>query len=330
LRIIRAFAEGIRKIINLWAREKSRVLGYCRSDMLSIIIPSRNEQFLAKTVDDIFAKAKGEFEVIVILDEKDQFLTPRPNLIIIKKQGDPGMRSAITQAIGATSGKYIMKTDAHCMFAEGFDITLSAECEDDWIVIPRRYSLEPEPWTIREGRPVIDYEYNPFPYLLLTSVKTGGKWYQRAIDRKDILLDETMGFQGSCWFTTRKHFDNIGGFEKGTSYDEFVLESEELANKTWLSGGKVMVNKKTWYAHLHKGNQFGRGYFLDKKHMKHMRVFYIDFWMHDRWPKRIHNIEWLIEKFMPIPGYPLDWQDPKYEERWLIENGLKPSSTAKV
>jgi len=297
---------------------------------LSIIIPSRNEQFLAKTVDDIFAKAKGEFEVIVVLDENDQPLVPRPNLRVLKKVGSPGMRSAITQGINAAQGKYIMKCDAHCMFAEGFDLVLGAECEDNWIVIPRRFSLEPEPWIIREGRPTIDYEYNPFPYATLTSVKTGGKWYQRAIDRKDILLDENMGFQGSCWFTTRKHFDSIDGFEKNTSYDEFVLESEELANKTWLSGGKVMVNKKTWYAHLHKGNQFGRGYFLDKKHMKTMRVFYIDFWMHNRWPKRIHDIEWLINKFMPIPGYPSDWQNPKYEERWLIENGLKSSDTPKV
>ena len=291
--------------------------------MVSIFLPSRNEQFLSKTVDDIFAKAKGEFEVIVILDEKDQPLIPRPNLRVLKKIGKPGLRSAMNQAIDASTGKYIMKLDAHCMLGEGFDTILSAECKDDWVVIPRRYSLDPDTWTIRTFRPTVDYEYFVFPYVAeLHSVKTGGKWHARRDERKDILLDETMAFQGSCWFTTKQHLRNIDGFSIETSTgDEFVLESEELANKTWLSGGKCMVNKKTWYAHLHKGNQFGRGYFLSSEAMKRQRKFHIDYWMHNRWPKAIHPIELLIEKFSPIPGWPTDWQDSKWEQRYL--EGLK-------
>ena len=70
---------------------------------VSIIIPSRNEMFLSQTVDDIFNKAKGDFEVIVVLDEKDQPLTPRPGLTILKKEGAPGMKSAIEQGIKAES-----------------------------------------------------------------------------------------------------------------------------------------------------------------------------------------------------------------------------------
>ena len=299
--------------------------------MLSIIIPSRNERFLRETVDDIFIKAIGDFEVIVILDENYQELTPRPNLRVIPKVGKPGLRSAMNQAIDAAQGKYIMKTDGHCMFGEGFDTILSAECEDNWVVIPRRYSLNPETWTIREFRPTIDYEYYVFPFRELAATRTGGKWHDRAAQRKDILLDETMAFQGSCWFTTKQHLRNIDGFSIETSTgDEFVLESEELANKTWLSGGKCMVNKKTWYAHLHKGNQYGRGYFLSSNAMKRQRVFHIDYWMHDKWPKAIHKIDWLIDKFMPIPGWPLDWKDPKYEERYLVENGLKPKNYTAV
>src|SRR4030043_492528 len=226
------------------------------NDLLSIIIPSRNEEFLSKTVDDIFTKATGNFEVVVILDEKDQPLVPRPNLFVHKKIGKPGLRSAMNQAIDASHGKYIMKCDAHCMFGEGFDEILQTDCKDNWVVIPRRYSLIPETWEINYARPVIDYEYFVFPFVPeIHSVKTGGKWYQRAIDRAELLIDEDMAFQGSCWFTPKEHSRNIGGFSIETSTgDEVVCESEEMANKTWLSGGKVMVNKKTWYAHLHKGH----------------------------------------------------------------------------
>lgn len=300
--------------------------------MLSIIIPSRNEQFLSQTVDDLFAKARGEIEVIVVLDEKEQELAPRPNLIIHKKVGPPGMKTAINQGINLAQGEFIMKTDGHCMFGEGFDTILSAECQENWIMIPRRFSLEPTNWSIRTFRPTIDYEYVVFPYNPeLHTIKTGGKWHSRAAERQHILIDETMAMQGSCWFTTKKHYRNIDGLEfHPETGDDFILESEELTNKTWLSGGKCMVNKKTFYAHLHKGNQYGRGYFLNSRSMKRHRRWHIDYWMHDRWPKAIYKMEWLVNHFMPIPHWPLDWQDPKYENQWRIENGLEPLAIAKL
>jgi glycosyltransferase involved in cell wall biosynthesis len=294
--------------------------------MLSVIIPSRNEEFLSKTVDDIFKKARGKIEVVVILDENDQELTHRPNLIVKKKVGVPGLRSAMNQAIDIARGKYIIKTDAHCMFAEGFDLTLKADIEDNWVVIPRRYSLNPEAWSINPDRPFIDYEYFVFPWIPeIGSLKTGGKWHQRAIDRAELLIDEDMAFQGSCWFTTKKHLRNINAFSNETSTgDEFVCESEEVANKTWLSGGKVMVNKKTWYAHLHKGSR-GRGYFITVNPFRRQRLFHTDYWMHNKWPKAIYKMEWLIERFMPIPGWPNDWQDPKYEQEYIKNNNLSPN-----
>jgi glycosyltransferase involved in cell wall biosynthesis len=285
--------------------------------MLSVIIPSRNEEFLSKTVDDIFAKAKGKIEVIVILDENDQKLTTRPNLIVHKKIGKPGMKSAINQGVKIASGKYIMKTDAHCMFGVGFDVILADDCQDNWLVIPRRYSLQAENWTIKPDRPIVDYEYFVFPFSEVTSVRAGGKWHGRAQDRTELLIDETMVFQGSCWFTTKEHYNRIGRLEiNKETKDEFVLEPEELAFKTWLSGGKVIVNKKTWYAHYHKANG-QRGYFIDKKTMKKQRVFHINYWMHDKWPKATKKMKWFIERFMPIPGWPRDWQDPKYEAAYL-------------
>ena len=86
-----------------------------------------------------------------------------------------------------------------------------------------------------------------------------------------------------------------------------------------------MVNKRTWYAHLHKGKQYGRGYTLDKRTMRKQREFHNDYWMHDRWPKAIHKMEWLIERFMPIPGWPQDWQNPKYEQEYIKKNRLAPN-----
>ena len=36
--------------------------------MLSVIIPSRNNEYLQRTIDDLLEKAEGEIEIIVVLD----------------------------------------------------------------------------------------------------------------------------------------------------------------------------------------------------------------------------------------------------------------------
>lgn len=285
---------------------------------LSIIIPSFNEKYLERTIDDIYKKACGEFEVIVVFDGDYQELTIRKNLIAFKKRGKSGMKSSINAAVDMARGKYIMKCDAHCMFGKDFDSILKIDCDPNWIVIPRRYSLREDDWGIKPNRPIVDYEYLVFPFKEVTSVRTGGKWYERAESRKDIMIDETMVFQGSCWFMFKDHYLNTCKLEiNPETKDEFILEPEELAFKSWLSGGKVMVNKNTFYAHLHKGKG-NRGYFIDKAPMRKQRIWHIDYWMHDKWPKAKLKMEWLINRFSPIPSWPDDWTDPKYEQDYLL------------
>ena len=51
----------------------------------------------------------------------------------------------------------------------------------------------------------------------------------------------------------------LGGLHE-EGYGQFAQEAQEIGFKTWLGGGQVMVNKLTWYAHLHKGQHYGRFY----------------------------------------------------------------------
>ena len=83
-----------------------------------------------------------------------------------------------------------------------------------------------------------------------------------------------------------------------------------------------MVNKRTWYAHWHKGST-GRGYFITTKTMKRQRIFHNDYWMNDKWPKAVYKMEWFVERFWPIPGWPQDWKDPKYQEEYKRSNGIE-------
>ena len=122
---------------------------------LSVIVPSRNELFLPQTVKDLLTKALGEIEVIVVLDGywPDPQLPDKDNLILPHRGQARGMRNAINSAPSIASGKYLMKCDGHCMFAEGFDEVLKADCDDDWVVIPRRKRLDAENWCpVDDGR----------------------------------------------------------------------------------------------------------------------------------------------------------------------------------
>ena len=280
---------------------------------LSVLIPSRNERFLYQTVQDIFAKAKGDIEVIVVLDGYWP-VPPLPdfqNLILIHHGSARGMRSAINAAADIAKGTYLMKVDAHCMFDEGFDEILQADCDEDWLVVPRRKRLDAENWCIQDvGKPDVDYEFLSYPLWHPEEPGIHGTiWTERIVERlgnPEYDIDENMSFQGSCWFLTKEHFKKrIGGLQE-EGYGTFIGEPQEIGLKTWLGGGKQVINKKTWYAHLHKGKKHGRGYSINKSELIQGNAYSVNYWMNNSWPERKHDIQWLIERFWPVPTWPED------------------------
>jgi hypothetical protein len=223
------------------------------------------------------------------------------------------MRNGINSAVAVAKGEYILKTDAHCMFGEGFDQILKADCEDNYIVVPRRKRLDAENWCVQEvGKPDIDYMYLSYPDSAPDdfgkSGLNGKVWEEknRNPELKQILIDDLMSAQGSCWFMKKNYFNELELMDE-ENYGTFWNEFQEIGLKCWLSGGRVIVNKKTWYAHLHKGKKYGRGYNLDHKQLDigatHTRKW---FNFKEAWHKQTLPLPWLIEKFWPVPTWPED------------------------
>jgi glycosyltransferase involved in cell wall biosynthesis len=290
---------------------------------VSVIIPSRNERYLQQTIDDIMAKAEGSVEVIVVLDGywPNPPLKNYKNLIVIHHGTifkNKGMRQCINAGMSIAKGKYVMKSDGHCLFGPGFDVKLAADCQDNWVVIPRRYRLDPENWKIApDTRPPIDYQFLTYPYIRTHDPACGlhaDEWRQRYSKRQNILIDDNMSTQGSLYFTTRDWWFKMIGPMNVALYGSFIQEAQEVCNNTWLGGGRVVVNKKTWYAHWHKGKA-GKGYgFSNARYAFHQaerdrgRRNCIDYWIGNKFPKAIHKFEWLIEKFWPVPTWPKNWK----------------------
>lgn len=277
--------------------------------MLSIIIPSRNKPewiFLQKTVDDLLEKAKGEIEIIIILDgfRPDPPLKEDKRITIIYHQEAQGMRQGINEGVNIAKGKYIMKSDDHCLFAEGYDVALANDCDDNWLAVPRRYSLDGENWV--RGYGPLDYLYLTPPHLKdgqfgwglrgkkwLGEYGATGGYYDREKKRKSIMIDDIITFQGSCWFMPKDLFFKIGKMQVEGYRDH--QEAQELSFKVWLSGGRCIVNKNTWYAHLHKGPTYGRGYHLLRHHMTQSQIYSAKTWLTNSWPGQIKTFKWLIE-----------------------------------
>lgn len=276
----------------------------------SIIIPSRNERFMPQTVNDILTKAAGDIEVIVVLDGYWAEPNPDPRVRYVHFTGARGMRNAINSGVAVSSGDVLMKADGHCMFAEGFDTVITSDLLDKQIMIPRRKRLDAENWAIQDvGKPDIDAHYMSCPMTNPDGFSMHGViWKEYDRQRLHILIDETPSFQGSFWAMRRTHWERLGGMSE-EGYGTFTQEPTEIGMKTWLGGGEIVVNKKTWYAHLHKGKKYGRGYHQDKHEVLRGHEWSARYWMNDKWGGCVRNFEWFVDHFAPMPTWESDWKE---------------------
>lgn len=288
--------------------------------MISVLIPNWNCEFVIPTIQDVLTKAVGEIEVIVVIgDQWPKKLVEDKRVTYIHAGTVKGLRYGVNAAATLAKGKYIMKTDDHCMFAPGFDkVLIENHLEDNWVSVPRRYSLDAENWRINKTRPYRDYHYLSFPDPTQPKDQglKGNEWPEKTRERSDpkFDIDDLMSFQGSSWFMTKNHFENFLQGLNEEQYGFFAQEPQEIGLKTWLGGGRVIINKKTWYAHMHKTKQ-NSGPNLSREQRQNIykgHVFTVDYWMNNSWPNRKYDIDWLIEKFWPLPGWPKDWKSKSY------------------
>ena len=288
---------------------------------LSVIIPNRNSPFTTKTIEDVLKNAGCDVEVIVHVDEKwPEPLVEDKRVHYIHPPAPRGLRGAVNASVSLAKGKYIMKTDDHCAFGENFGKILIENHQEGWVQIPRRYALDAENWKIgNEGDPKypIDYMYIDFPLKgkAHDDGMHGVPW--KRPDRDKYEIDDTPSMQGSCYFMTKDHYVNFLGGMSEEGYGQFSQEAQEIGFKTWLGGGAVKVNKKTWYAHLHKGKTYGRMYKFPGGTVEASN-WSADYWLNNKWEDRKHDFEWFIDTKWPfMPKWDKDWKLKIKEMGWI-------------
>ncbi|MBW2562132.1 MAG: glycosyltransferase [Deltaproteobacteria bacterium] len=269
-------------------------------DKVSVVIPARNEPYLARTVDDLFSKAQGPIEVIVVLDGywPEPPLKDRQNLIVIHEPAPKGMRPAINCGAWIATGKYLMKCDAHCIFDDGFDVKLVADCQPEWAMVPRRYDLRRKDWS--RGDKLYEFQYISAPDDPRYVFK-GCNWPEYAERVRGQKLVDLMTTQGSCWFMHHARFEEIGGLDED-NYGTMGREAQEVCLKTWLSGGRFVLSRRTWYAHWKRGSK-ERTYTKPRADFEKSKQFAVDLWTNDKWPLQVRKLQWLLDRFKPIPSW---------------------------
>lgn len=268
--------------------------------MISVIIPAYKEPLLQKTVSTLLENGH-DIEVIVILDGWDARVTPHEKLRIVRLPENKGLRNAINVGMKEARGEWVMKCDAHCYFPKNFDI-IALECaKEDTLVTLRRYSLNEEMWYRDERRYIKDHHYISFPkktdYGESMEVTD---WYSKTKKMFDIPIDEAMTIQGSCWIAHKGYFTkNIVLDEE--HYGTFWLENMEISMKYWFGGGRVLVNKKTWYAHLNKRKHHYETGEYAREYKKDEKTVSIHEWATRYWMSK-KGFEDFIKKFNP-PGW---------------------------
>lgn len=307
---------------------------------LSILIPARNEEFLGKTIENILENIEGSTEVIVVLDGyTDDTLPKDPRVIVVKLPKAIGQRAATNLACKLSEAKYVMKVDAHCSFDKGFDVKMVSEMKDDYTMIPTMRNLHAFDWVCPDGhrryqgpegvcvecgkettKDIVWIGKNSPQSTAYRFDKNLHFQYWNEYKAKQIGdIVETMTIQGSCFMLTREKYWELDICDE--KFGSWGQQGVEVAVKTWLSGGRVVVNKKTWYAHMFRTQPgFGFPWPASGSSQEKARELSKDIFFNNKWPKAIHDFKWLIDKFSPVPG----WEKITKGIVYYTDNELNP------
>jgi glycosyltransferase involved in cell wall biosynthesis len=292
---------------------------------LSIVIPSRNEMFLKNTVDDIVKQKRGKTEVIVVLDGQwtDPPLDDHEDVRIIYVPESIGQRAAQNLGVKLSRAKYVAKTDAHCAFDEGFDVKLMETMEDDMTMVPVMRNLHIFNWVCEHCGLAIyqgpkpekcrseecSFDDQKFRMEIVWNPKTNPqssayrfnknlqfKYFPELRERQPKTgLAETMSLQGSFFMCTREKYWSLGLCDE--SWGSWGQQGTEVAIKTWLSGGRVLCNRDTWYAHLFRTQSGFDHPFPIGNSQQNARKISRDIFLNNRWDKAIRPLSWILERF---------------------------------
>ncbi len=181
---------------------------------LSILIPSKNEPYLEKTIEDLKSKIEGDTE------------------ILWREDYGIGQRALTNELAREAKGEYLMKVDAHCSFSEGFDVALMSQMEDKLILAPLLLVLDPITWSINGKKQMLQFRFD-------------NNFVMQHADGDE---GETMCLQGSAWMISRENYFKWNVCDE--SLGSWGGQGTELGITACIHGGKCKTTRSAYYGHV--------------------------------------------------------------------------------
>jgi len=308
---------------------------------LSIIIASRNEEFLAKTVENIIENKNDDTEIIVGLDEKwaKPPLVDHPDVTIYYVPVSLGQRAMCNQLCRLSKAKYIMKLDGHCTVDKDFDkkmIEGFKETGDNVIAIPSMYNLHAFSWKCKKCG--MKWYQGPTPTHCMSGehVENPNCDNTRHFEKKIVFkprwnrrtefwnfdndlhfqydngrkkrpesqgqIVDTMSCIGACWMVTRDKYWELNLNDE--TFGSWGQMGTELSCKIHLTGGRMVVNKNTYFSHLFRTQKdFGFPYPQSNTQVNNAREKSKELFIYKGFKGQIYPISWMIEKYWPVSNW---------------------------
>lgn len=319
---------------------------------LSFLIPARNEEWLGRTVQDILDHTSDESEIIVGIDGEenveDMPIPEHPRVTVYRSDTPIGQRAMTNKLCRLSKAKYVAKIDAHCSLKPDWDVEMFKAFEktgDNVTMVSIMRNLWAFDWVCpKDGERLYQDKGNICPKCggemkkeVLWIAKERPESYSYRFDttmhfqyfrehkrnpmfkeQKKTGLTETLSLQGSLFMLTRDKYWELNICDE--EFGSWGQQGTEVACKTWLSGGRCVVNHNTWYAHLFrtKGSVFGFPYKQDNKQVEQARELSRKLFLDNTWPQQKYPLSWLVDRFSPVP----DWEGSEMLER-IREHGKK-------
>jgi len=312
---------------------------------ISILIPARNEMWLSRTVQDILEHKEGATEIIVGLDGQwaDPPLPIHKDVSVVYYNKSLGQRALTNQLAKISQAKYVIKVDAHCKFDQGFDVKMwqaFKETGDNVAMFPIMKNLHIFDWVCKNGHrryqgpsgpckecgepTEMDVLWREKPSPNSTAFcfdsephfQYDSRW-KKMQEEKGGDLTESMSLQGSFFMCTREKYWELNLGDE--SFGSWGSQGIQTACSFWLSGGRVICNHRTWYAHLFRtqGSDFSFPYPQSNTKVQAAKALAKNKLYENNWPHQIHPSSWLIERFSPPGWSPEAVKDLKENEKPL-------------
>jgi hypothetical protein len=322
---------------------------------LSVLIPARQEEWLNLTIEDILKHKSPQTEIIVGLDGywPSVPIKDNPDVTIIHSGESLGQRKMTKQCASIARGRYLMKVDAHCSFAQDFDIEMLKAFEktgDNVVISPLMRNLwvfnwrckkcgnetyqGPTPTKCEKCDNTTDFEKkvywvakenpqsNSFMFDNTFHFQYWRDYRKRPKFKEELTKDgitETLSLQGSCWMLSKEKYFELD--IDSDSYGSWGNMGSQIACSFWLSGGRVLVNNNTYYAHLFRtSGDFTFPYPQPGREVEKTKQYIKNLFFENKFEKQIYPLRWLVERFAPVPT----WDEESINKLKEAEKDFKP------